>query len=644
METLHTLRVLFQDLGIFSAGAENTLTQKCLDCIANMGPIHFWENGREVVGLVPAPDRPALDEFAKNVFALAKSAFEAQFPGHEHVNAYAAFDLEASNLSWADRKELVLALGTHEGVDGTLLWPLSLKFDTLLACSIIENRAHSLTRPSFVACLPQFSHPAPHCGLRRQLAGSDREDEPKLGMFVRAMFYCKNPDRAASRSQCGSVANLGKSRAAWLRTLTELTPPQREGRALAVQVTEKMLSLQSGTQSVERWLGESAFTEGKFRAQHLAEWNLERSIKLNLQSLEGARVPKGFSPDELFQHGTLKPTKFGADCQAAYKEFFGERHMPSRLASGKDLVEKPRLGNIRKESTKRSLTGELKKHSASVKTVVQEAGPSSSSSWQPLVSEMRDVLDARASASPEERAAAAECIVEMKRSRGLGDRSFEDAIEANEQLSKKKRAVAVMTPPGKCVPYIDSNGGVYSLKVPAAEPTSLPAPALNEIIKIWAAPDAKVPRWRRYEAVQTFDEADVVLVRDAQRDILSPTALQARLWGKRLACVKWANSKMKEGFCTAFAAGLSRHLHLFLHPSFLERHSEHANILLEASARFKERGGRACLNVQAGLLPDKPAHPRLSFQVMSQVQPDEASKAHMLDLQQCLNKLTTVMR
>ena len=95
---------------------------------------------------------------------------------------------------------------------------------------------------------------------------------------------------------------------AWLQTLAELSQPQREARKHAVMIVQKALCIQTGTQSVERFLGEVEMTERKNRQQHLTDHNLESSCQLNLQSLRGARLPKVFRPEELFEspHDSLQ--------------------------------------------------------------------------------------------------------------------------------------------------------------------------------------------------------------------------------------------------------------------------------------------------------------------------------------------------
>ena len=227
-----------------------------------------------------------------------------------------------------------------------------------------------------------------------------------------------------------------------------------------------------------------------------------------------------------------------------------------------------------------------------------------------------------------------------------GDK-VQDAVRANRLLANKKKAVASQVPPGQAIPYVDSNGGVYDkIKLPAAAPTALPAPTLPEMVNIFeGSPDVKVPVWHRYSPVANVAESHAVLVKDAQSGLNSISGLLARLHGKRLVDQEWVMTKMKKGFAISFGAALQRHLYLFLDESFVNAHREYAQVLLEAPAKFE--GGAKSLHVAVGALPEKPKHPRLSFQVVSQAHleqhlADDKSASSLLNLEQCLNRLTSL--
>ena len=144
-------------------------------------------------------------------------------------------------------------------------------------------------------------------------------------------------------------------------------------------------------------------------------------------------------------------------------------------------------------------------------------------------------------------------------------------------------------------------------------------------------------------------DTDVVVLEDFQRDFFCPAALQARLWGKRLADREWALKKMRGGTSLAFATALQSHLHLFFHESFFLEHPEHQRVVLEAVTAFAKKTNRSrCLQATAGNFPEKPQHPRLSWQVVSTDFLEKAGAAgqssRLLDLQLLTNRLTEVLR
>ncbi|CAE7759380.1 unnamed protein product, partial [Symbiodinium necroappetens] len=123
METKQTLKLLFKDEGIFHAAAGDTLLQKALAGLHSLGPLRWSEGSREVVASVEHPDVNVLKDFSRSLYDLMSASFEAFFPNHDHVNAFAALDLEAG-LTWPERKNLVEVLASHEKVCKTQLWPL----------------------------------------------------------------------------------------------------------------------------------------------------------------------------------------------------------------------------------------------------------------------------------------------------------------------------------------------------------------------------------------------------------------------------------------------------------------------------------------------------------------------------------------
>ena len=249
-------------------------------------------------------------------------------------------------------------------------------------------------------------------GLRQQLAGADNHDGPRLGLYARAFWHLDNPSALAptGRSRVGRQPFENKNVGAWLQTLAELNKAQRERRGRAVSCIEKALCIQTGTQSVERFLGELAMTERKNRAQHLTDFNIESAIKLNLQSMRGARMPKKFDPEELFasRQASLqrqpapvlfKASSYGLACQNAYRNFYGERVLQSRSLEAQHpaRLDKPHLGCLREGTEANTIEKERQKHRAAVGAVIAKAG--ASTSWDDLISAQSDMASHRDAAS-----------------------------------------------------------------------------------------------------------------------------------------------------------------------------------------------------------------------------------------------------
>ena len=127
--------------------------------------------------------------------------------------------------------------------------------------------------------------------------------------------------------------------------MTELSSQQRANRPLACRIVEKALSFLTGTQELERWLGEVTQMEQKSRQHHLSPWNLEAGLKLNVQCFQGRRIGKTFAPDDLFDGPSASamkargPVKFyaspyGIQVQHYYKMFFGAKKLPGRALEG----------------------------------------------------------------------------------------------------------------------------------------------------------------------------------------------------------------------------------------------------------------------------------------------------------------------
>ena len=106
--------------------------------------------------------------------------------------------------------------------------------------------------------------------------------------------------------------------------MADLTPQQRRDRPLAVQLIVKSLTVQCGTQTVERYLGELRLAELKHRARALGGETLESSITSSstCRIFCGRQAGKAFNPDSLFR---------SAACQNAYRRLYGENKTPAKV-------------------------------------------------------------------------------------------------------------------------------------------------------------------------------------------------------------------------------------------------------------------------------------------------------------------------
>ena len=234
---------------------------------------------------------------------------------------------------------------------------------------------------------------------------------PTMGLWARADFYYKNPVDAAKtegESNKALLERYGDTSVAWLRTLQSLDPRQRRARPLAVRVIINSLTLLTGTQNVERFLGQVRLIELKHRARALGNSVLEASLKLNTQNLYGRRVNGRFDIEELIlgpaqsaaKNVQYRASRFAVQCQQAYREFFGDRKLASRTLDqpASRSAAPPPLGRVQSVSgSGTTLSGEKAKHTQAVQDMVAKSGEACS--LQPVADALADVAAARSSAS-----------------------------------------------------------------------------------------------------------------------------------------------------------------------------------------------------------------------------------------------------
>ena len=235
-------------------------------------------------------------------------------------------------------------------------------------------------------------------------------EEPKMGIFARALWFHKHGAAAKAASVPGLQKMLdqyGPSAGAWILTLQDMTPQQRRDRPLAVGLICKSLTAQTGTQSVERWLGEVRFAELKHRARALAEDTLESCVKLNVQDFTGRLAGKAFNPDSLFrdqaqsaQRGVRhRASNYGLQCQNSYRQLYGEKKDPGRSLLPADPVQegKPKLNRIRKTAgpAREIMKDVREKHTQSVSQAAAASSKDRSQAMEAMVQAQTDVAKAR---------------------------------------------------------------------------------------------------------------------------------------------------------------------------------------------------------------------------------------------------------
>ena len=179
-----------------------------------------------------------------------------------------------------------------------------------------------------------------------------------------------------------------------------------------------MAGVLTGTASVERWLNQVALQEMKKRANQLHIYNLERAVKLNVQSSTGHRTGCQFNPDSLLdgKPQEVKASRFRLAAAALYREWYGEKDAPARRGGPGDL-SRPALGNVRTaERSSTSMKAVLQNHSKSVDLAVAACGSSEAKKdiVGAMVETIRDVESSR------RRRVRGEASTETKRKREEG--------------------------------------------------------------------------------------------------------------------------------------------------------------------------------------------------------------------------------
>ena len=112
----------------------------------------------------------------------------------------------------------------------------------------------------------------------------------------------------------------------------------------------------------------------------------------------------------------------------------------------------------------------------------------------------------------------------------------------------------------------------------------------------------------RFRLTMDFASADVLMVANISEGLYLPEALEARLRGVRVCDRDFIQTAMQKGNCYAFQRALDLHFHLYLTEGFANKYPAHSDVL------FAHGALNGCkLRVYKGGMPEKPRHPKLTF-------------------------------
>ena len=462
---------------------------------------------------------------------------------------------------------------------------------------------------------------------------------------------------AASTARPEDTAKPGKwchaaetrSQRAWFATWSEIKSPSPAKELVAIY-----LSALSGTGTVDRWLGQVRQIE-KYRP-HMDARGVECAIKLLVQDY-GGRRREPLKPKQVLVRGHGKMSAggggvahpisdFGLRAQKVYLTLFGSRNLPARelvpltpaeVARKRLLAERPRLSKGRKGSG----GGEvelLRRHQESLETGVArvlEGGAEANGPLGPveLPSPKRRRLMGEPAASVENMYQAiktdSQDMLSQVARHGEHESSL-PAIQLQQKVMMVKADQFFHATPGQPVPYVDAIAGLMRPEKPLPASPGFP-PELPARPRVWMMPDMAEVLKRKPDkalfAVRASRElkksCDIVLIPDIRVNFEDPAALAARLLGARLVQPRWfeceAAEKHEHQICFRSAVMCTKHIIMYLHPSFVDRYQQHAAFLRDSMAFSPTMGnGRPRFQVTLGEMPDIVPTPTLTYEVRAE--------------------------
>ena len=227
-------------------------------------------------------------------------------------------------------------------------------------------------------------------------------------------------------------------------------------------------------------------------------------------------------------------------------------------------------------------------------------------------------------------------------------------------VASKQLSISMSAECNEPITYVTPAGAVCAVHVddfPKGDPFGLPPRPLPETVRIYLVdvPPSSVPKWHRFQLVDSRKKCDVAVVSSIEQALYSSDVLFACLFGKRVADAQWLYSRMKSGNSLCFQRAVELHLHYWLSEEFQKSFPLHSAALKEAhewnqnqqkrssSSTSSNSSARRFLHVLTGELPPKPFHPRLSYGVVSEAEYQKAvedRKPKLLTLEAAIARLT----
>ena len=207
-------------------------------------------------------------------------------------------------------------------------------------------------------------------------------------------------------------------------------------------------------------------------------------------------------------------------------------------------------------------------------------------------------------------------------------------VATQAEVARKKRAVEVGAKPGTVPAYVHPTGAVFG-PVKLAEKRQQPERASSSpmetpggIIMVRIGPGAVWPdsTSSRFRITQDWAATSVLMVDNVNARLQSVDGLMCRLHGLSICDNAYIATSGRKGSCLTFVKALDFTYHVYLSEQFLAECPRHGEVLL-GHGHFEN----CKLRVYRGSKPEKPNHPRLTYEVRPETVDNLASNHLNLD-------------